>query len=425
MVRLGAVGRPASQVPRQDASRPQAGAPARAQPAGRLIYRLRALPIAGTVLQLGAHPDDEDTGMLVTMSHGAGARAVYWSATRGEGGQNRRGPEKNDALGIVRTWESLQARDLDGGEVLYGPFYDYGFSKHGEDALGRWGREDVVREIVRAIRLVQPLVVISRWNGGETDGHGHHQAIGLIADEAFDAAADPERFPELEAAGLPPWRALKLYHSVAGDWQPGEASHFGEIVDAYEKAGHLRIDTGELDPVSGLTFQEQAHLAVNRHRSQGMGFIPAPGSYYYYYRLVRSVRGAAGREQGFFDGVDATLSGLADHPGGAAPKLRERLEAVQRLAERAAEAFHPMRAAETGRMVLEGAPRSRRSSPARRWSSRRSRRRAWGCAWTAWSTARGRHRAARSRCGPRSGTAARTPSRSPASISTPPRAGKS
>ena len=254
-----------------------AGAPIPDQPASRLIYRLRKLPVAATVLQLGAHPDDEDTGMLVTTSKSWGGRAVYWSATRGEGGQNRRGPEKEEALGVVRTWESLQARELDGGEVLYGPFYDYGFSKHGEDALARWGREDVVREIVRAIRLVQPLVVVSRWNGGSADGHGQHQAIGLVADEAFDLAGDPSAFPELAEHGLAPWEPQKLYHSVAGDWQPGEASHFGEIVEEYEAAGYLRVATGALDPVSGMTFQQQAHLAVNRHRTQGMGFIADPG----------------------------------------------------------------------------------------------------------------------------------------------------
>jgi LmbE family N-acetylglucosaminyl deacetylase len=332
-----------------------AGAPIRNQPAARLIYGLRTLPMAAAVLQLGAHPDDEDTGMLVMTSRRVGARAVYWSATRGEGGQNKRGPEMEEALGVVRTWESLQARELDGGEVLYGPFYDYGFSKRGEDTLARWGREDVIREIVRAIRLVQPLVVISRWNGGATDGHGQHQAIGLVADEAFDAAADPSRFPELAAQGLVPWRAQKLYHSVAGDWQPGEASHFGEIMEEYERAGYLRVATGELDPVSGLTYQEQAHLAVNRHRSQGMGFIAAPGPYYYYYRLVRSLGETTTPESSFFDGFDATLTGLADYAGDGSASLREGLERARVAAERAIEVFHPERPAQAGWLAAEGA----------------------------------------------------------------------
>src|SRR6185503_11894731 len=98
-----------------------------------------------------------------------------------------------EALGIVRTWESLEAREIDGGEVLYGPFYDFGFSKSGDDTLERWGRDEVVREIVRAIRMVQPLVVVCRWEGGPRDGHGHHQAIGLVAAEAFEAAGDSTR----------------------------------------------------------------------------------------------------------------------------------------------------------------------------------------------------------------------------------------
>ena len=330
-------------------------APVRTQPAGRLIYALRALPIAAGVLQLGAHPDDEDTGMLVTMSRRMGARAAYWSATRGEGGQNKRGRETEDALGIIRTWESLQARELDGGEVLYGPFYDYGFDKHGEDALRRWGRDELVREMARAIRTVQPMVVISRWNGGASDGHGHHQAIGLVADEAFDAAGDPARFPELSDQGLVPWRPLKLYHSVAGDWQPGEASHFGQVVEEYERAGYLRLDTGELDPVAGLTFQEQAHMAVNRHRSQGMGFVPAPGSYYYYYRRVRSVLDFHEREASLFDGFDPTLAGLADHPGGNSDELRQRLQRALSAATDAIAAFDQEAAAEAGLLVLQGA----------------------------------------------------------------------
>jgi LmbE family N-acetylglucosaminyl deacetylase len=299
--------------------------------------RIRGLANAGAVLHLGAHPDDEDSGMVAYMSRRHAARTVYWSATRGEGGQNRRGPERAEALGVVRTWESLDARRLDGGEVLYGPFYDFGFSKSGEDTLRRWGRDAVVGEVVRAIRAVQPLVVVCRWSGTADDGHGHHQAIGLVADEAFDAAADPDRFPEL---GLPPWRAAKLYRSVAGDWQPGEDGSFGVVVPEYEEAGYLRIDTGEVDPVAEVSFQEQAHVAVNRHRSQGIGFVPEPGPYYYYYRLVRSGRPGTGRERSFYDGLDPLLPGLAaDQPA------HQRLTAARLALETAAENFRPDRPA--------------------------------------------------------------------------------
>jgi LmbE family N-acetylglucosaminyl deacetylase len=302
---------------------------------------IRALAGANALLHLGAHPDDEDSGMVAYMSRRHAARTVYWSATRGEGSQNRRGPERAEALGIVRTWESLDARRVDGGQVLYGPFYDFGFSKSGEDTLRRWGRDAVVGEAVRAIRSVQPLVVVSRWTGGPTDGHGHHQAIGLIAEEAFDAAADPERYPEL---GLPPWRAQKLYQSVVGDWQPGEDENFGALIPEHEEAGYLRIDTGEIDPVAELSYQEQAHISINRHRTQGIGFVPEPGPYYYYYRLVRGPRPEAGRESGFFDGLDPLLTGLADTPA-AAWDVRPRLAAACRAVDDAAYAFRPDRPA--------------------------------------------------------------------------------
>lgn len=308
----------------------------------RQLDRIKALGRAGAVLHLGAHPDDEDCGLISYLSRRHAARTVYWSATRGEGGQNRRGPERAEALGVVRTWESLEARKIDGGEVLYGPFYDFGFSKSGKDTLSRWGRDAVVAEVVRAIRTVQPLVVVCRWSGGLADGHGHHQAIGLVAEEAFDAAADADSFPEL---GIAPWRAEKLYYSVAGDWQPGEDGSFGTIVEEYEQAGYLRIDTGEIDVGAGLTYQEQAHIAVNQHRSQGIGFVPEPGPFYYYYRLARTVRPTTGPESDFFDDLDPTLAGLARNPA-ADWHVSGRLEAACQAADEAAQRFRPDRPSE-------------------------------------------------------------------------------
>ena len=128
----------------------------------QLVYRLRGLGMAGTVLHIGAHPDDEDIGLLAYLTHKWGVRAVYWSATRGEGGQNRINAYTGEALGVYRTWESLAARAVDGGECLFGPFYDFGYSKNAERALAKWGHKALVREVVRAIRLVQPHILVSR-----------------------------------------------------------------------------------------------------------------------------------------------------------------------------------------------------------------------------------------------------------------------
>src|SRR5512139_726937 len=192
----------------------------------QLIYRLMGLGMAGAVLHLGAHPDDEDIGLLAYLSHKYGVRTVYWSATRGEGGQNRIGPYRDEALGIYRTWESLAAREIDGGECLFGPFFDFGYSKNAEETLARWGHSALIREIVRAIRFVQPHVIVSRWTGTPGDFHVQHQAVAQAALQAFEAAGDPNQFPELKAQGLAAWQPLKFYHSTdnsGGDLTVGGA----------------------------------------------------------------------------------------------------------------------------------------------------------------------------------------------------------
>jgi LmbE family N-acetylglucosaminyl deacetylase len=323
-------------------------------PNADLPYRLRSLPIAAAALHVGAHPDDEETGMVAYLSRGLGVRTVYWSATRGEGGQNRIGPDRGEALGLVRTWESLDARQVDGGEVLYGPFYDFGFSKSGKAALAKWGEEDLTREIVRAIRLVQPQVVISRWSGAPSDGHGHHQAVGMVVPAAFEAAGDPDRFPDLRAEGVVPWRPQKLYCSLARDWQPGEDAVFGQIVPEFEREGFLRIDTGAVDPIAGRTFQEQAAIAINLHRTQGMAFVPDRDEYFLYYRPDRTLVPVPDRESSFFDGLDCGLTWLSSYAVEGAASLRTSLEHAAESARRAVEAFRPEEPQLATEFVLAG-----------------------------------------------------------------------
>lgn len=301
-----------------------------------LAHDLRALTTAAAALHVGAHPDDEDSGLLAWLSLGQGVRSVYWSATRGEGGQNWAGDEAGDALGIRRTWESLAARRIDGAEVAYGPFRDFGFSKSGAATLARWGREQLVREIARAVRVVQPHVVICRWTGTPDDGHGHHEAVGMVTAEAVELAADPSELLDLDRAGLPPWRAVKLYRSMSTNWEPGLGVRLGDRDATLEQEGVVAVNTGAWDPVSGLTFQELATLGLNCHETQGMAVLPEPAGHYLYYRLDHALVAPPANETALFDGIDTSLRALADlAPStvrGALRRLLGRAEDRQRAA---------------------------------------------------------------------------------------------
>src|SRR5688572_33167628 len=81
---------------------PEAGA-STTWPASRryvqLIHRINRLRMAGIILHLGSHPDDEDSGMLAYMSHRYGMRSVYLSATLDESRQHCLMPEKAELNG--------------------------------------------------------------------------------------------------------------------------------------------------------------------------------------------------------------------------------------------------------------------------------------------------------------------------------------
>ena len=62
--------------------------------------------------------------------------------------------------------------------------------------------------MVYKIRELRPDVIIT--NHDTTTGHGHHQATGRLVLEAFDAAADPQRFPE-QLAKVSVWQPQRLF----------------------------------------------------------------------------------------------------------------------------------------------------------------------------------------------------------------------
>jgi LmbE family N-acetylglucosaminyl deacetylase len=305
-----------------------------------LIRLVHGLGRTADILYVGAHPDDEDSALIAMLAQGHAARVVCWSATRGEGGQNRVTSYAGPELGVARTWESLQARTIDGGESWFGPFYDYDYSKSGAEALERWGRDRLVGEIVRAIRAAQPQIVISAWRGDHSDGHGHHTAVGIAVHEAFVAAADPARFAELEGVGLVAWQARKLYVGMRSDWAPGQKVKLGVRRPELEVPGCLRLNAGATDPIAHVSYAEIGAIALNQHLSQGTTSVPVPGDHFVYLRLDDVAPGSGPDvAEPIFAGIDCSLTSLADHPGGGSGALRRALEVAQGHADLATESF--------------------------------------------------------------------------------------
>jgi LmbE family N-acetylglucosaminyl deacetylase len=232
--------------------------------AGEIAAGLRRLGVVGSVLYVAAHPDDENTRLLAAMAGGRGLRAGYLSLTRGDGGQNLIGTEQDALLGLIRTHELLAARRIDGAEQLFTRARDFGFSKSAEESLRLWGHQEVLADVVLALRRFRPDVVVTRFST-RPPNHGHHTASALLAAEAFRAAADPARFPEQLADGtLTPWKADRLLHNTAS-WA---------LAPGADLSAFLKEDVGGYDPLTGRSWGEVAAASRSQHKSQGFG-VPA------------------------------------------------------------------------------------------------------------------------------------------------------
>jgi len=251
---------------------------------------LRQLGTTKRVLMIAAHPDDETTQVLSTLALGQGATVAYLSLTRGEGGQNGIGLEMQEGLGLIRSEELMAARRLDGAQQFFTRAIDWGFSKNSDEAFTQWPREDLLRDVVAVVRHFRPDVVVSVFSGTPRDGHGQHQAAGIMAREAFVAAADAHRFPDQLAAGLRVHAPIHLYQIVRG---VGES----QVVE---------FPTGTFDPLLGRSHFQIAMASRSRHRSQDMGRELTPGPQATALALVET-RTPNVSHSGIFAGVDTTL----------------------------------------------------------------------------------------------------------------------
>lgn len=278
-----------------------------------ILHKMQKLRTAGTVLYIAAHPDDENTRLISYLCNERLFRTAYLSLTHGEGGQNLIGSEQGDALGAIRTQELLAARRIDGGEQYFSSAEDFGYSKKPEETLKKWNREKVLSEMVLLIRKLRPDVIICRFPSTGEGGHGHHTASAILALEAFDAAADRNRFTE-QTKTYSPWKCRRVY------WNTFNFSSGNTI-----GPGQFTLDVGGYNPLLGKSYGEIASEARSMHKSQGFGTLKQRGTSVENFKLLRG--DSTGPD--IFSGINSGLSRF------------EAFEKVDQQIEKCIEKFQP------------------------------------------------------------------------------------
>src|SRR5579872_1968644 len=262
-----------------------------------ILLELRNFRETGSVLYIGAHPDDENNRLLAFLARGRALRTAYLSITRGDGGQNLIGSEQGAELGVIRTHELLEARRVDGAEQFFTRAIDFGFSKDYGETFNIWDRQQVLSDVVRVIRTFRPDVILNRFSTTPGGTHGHHTGSAILGEEAFKMAGDSTAFPD-QLTTLAPWQPKRLFQNVGGFGREPEAGN-----------GIVRLDTGGYQPLMGESYGEIAAESRSMHKTQGMGGLPSRGGGFESFRLLAGDPAT----NDILDGVDATWSRI---PGG-------------------------------------------------------------------------------------------------------------
>jgi mycothiol S-conjugate amidase len=168
-----------------------------------------------------AHPDDESSKGAATMARYAseGVDVLVVTLTDGSRGSvlnpamDR--PEVQENITAIRAAEMDRAREILGVRQVFLGFVDSGLPEgdplpplpDGCFALG--DLDEQTEALVRVIREQRPHVMTTYDEHGGYP-HPDHIRCHEVSVAAFEAAGDPERFPD---AGEP-WQPLKLYYNL-------------------------------------------------------------------------------------------------------------------------------------------------------------------------------------------------------------------
>ncbi len=268
---------------------------------GAIYDKIEKLGFLGSALFIAAHPDDENTRLISWLENDKKARTAYLSLTRGDGGQNLIGPQLREQLGMIRTQELLEARHIDGGEQFFTRANDFGYSKNPKETLSIWNKQEVLSDVVRAIRSFKPDVVINRFDHrspGTT--HGHHTSSAILSVEAFDLVNDPTAFPQ-QLNQLTLWQPQRLFFNTSW-WFYGSEDAFAKA----DKTNLYEVKSGGYFASTGYSNGEIAALSRSKHKSQGFGSRGSRGNAVEYLEFLKGTRPEDKND--IFEGINTTWS---------------------------------------------------------------------------------------------------------------------
>jgi len=322
--------------------------------AGEIQLALQKLNVLGRVLYVAAHPDDENTNLMAFWTNGSLYDSAYLSVTRGDGGQNLLGPELGERLGVIRTEELLDARRIDHAKQFFTRAIDFGFSKTAEETLRIWNHDKILADVVWVVRSFRPDVMVTRFSPEDQLTHGHHTASSILAQEAFAAAGDPNRFPE-QLAFVKPWRPTRLVWNTSPFF-------FKNRNLPFDPTGLTVLEAGGYNPLLGKAYTEIAAASLSMHKSQGVGSPPRRGTRKEYFKLLEGQP----MTSSLFDGIDTGWSRVPNsepvaaeirqiiskfNPADPAGSVRDLLKLRQAMSEIQDESWIPGKKAELDKII--------------------------------------------------------------------------
>jgi LmbE family N-acetylglucosaminyl deacetylase len=309
---------------------------------------IRHLTNTGIFMMATAHPDDENNGLLVELNRGQGYRTALATATRGNGGQNEIGPELFEPLGVLRTQELAALHRFDGAEQYFTRAVDFGYTIDLDETLKQWGRDEIIGDYVRLIRTIRPDVISAQSPTAVGPGqHAHHALAAILSHEAYLVAGDATKYPEQIKEGLRPWQPKKFYYAVGGPGGGGAPA-----------AASCQVDLALYDSMLGRTYAEIGSEARSMHKCQGMAqllALPGPSNATLQLADTTIAGQKAKAEKALFDGVDTSITGLAQFAGARPPRdLSDGLNAISSSIQMAQKRFDSEGDAATLQPLLAG-----------------------------------------------------------------------